>query len=41
MAFELKLHPYRGKNQPERLRKIAPYAKDFTHKRSYRNHPLT
>ena len=32
---------YRGKAQRERLKKIAPKAKDFTNKRAYRNRPLT
>ena len=32
---------YRGKAQRERLREIAPKAKDFTNKRAYRNAPLT
>ena len=32
---------YRGKAQRERLRQIAPRAKDFTNKRAYRNTPLT
>jgi len=32
---------YRGQAQRERLRKIAPKAKDFTNKRSYKNRPLT
>ena len=32
---------YRGKAQRERLKEIAPKAKDFTNKRAYRNHPLT
>ena len=32
---------YRGKAQRERLRTIAPRAKDFTNKRAYRNTPLT
>lgn len=32
---------YRGKAQRERLKAIAPKAKDFTHKRAYRNQPLT
>src|SRR5450830_1039331 len=32
---------YRGKNQRERLRQIAPHAKDFTNRRSYRNRPLS
>ena len=32
---------YRGKAQRERLRGIAPAAKDFTNKRAYRNAPLT
>jgi IS5 family transposase len=32
---------YRGRVQRERLRKIAPKAKDFTNKRAYRNAPLT
>ena len=32
---------YRGKAQRERLRKIAPKAKDFTNRRAYRNAPLT
>ncbi len=32
---------YRGKDQRERLKKIAPKAKDFTNKRGYKNRPLT
>ena len=32
---------YRGKEQRERLKVIAPKAKDFTNKRAYRNSPLT
>jgi IS5 family transposase len=32
---------YRGKAQRERLKQIAPKAKDFTNKRAYRNAPLT
>ena len=32
---------YRGKAQRERLKSIAPKAKDFTNKRAYRNCPLT
>lgn len=32
---------YRGKAQRERLKEIAPKAKDFTNKRAYRNSPLT
>jgi IS5 family transposase len=32
---------YRGREQRERLRQLAPKAKDFTNKRSYRNAPLT
>ncbi|MDO8348075.1 MAG: IS5 family transposase [Rugosibacter sp.] len=32
---------YRGKAQRERLKDIAPKAKDFTNKRAYRNAPLT
>ena len=32
---------YRGKAQRERLRELAPKAKDFTHKRAYKNRPLT
>ncbi len=32
---------YRGKAQRERLKEIAPQAKDFTNKRAYRNAPLT
>lgn len=32
---------YRGKDQRERLKEIAPKAKDFTNKRAYRNAPLT
>jgi len=32
---------YRGKEQRERLRQLAPRAKDFTNKRAYRNAPLT
>ena len=31
---------YRGKAQRERLREIAPKAKDFTNRRAYRNAPL-
>ena len=31
---------YRGKKQRERLKEIAPRAKDFTNKRAYRNLPL-
>ena len=31
---------YRGKVQRERLRKLAPQAKDFTNKRAYKNRPL-
>ncbi|WP_220637355.1 IS5 family transposase [Georgfuchsia toluolica] len=31
---------YRGKTQRERLREIAPKAKDFTNRRTYRNAPL-
>lgn len=31
---------YRGKAQRERLKEIAPHAKDFTNKRAYRNAPL-
>jgi transposase, IS5 family len=32
---------YRGKAQRERLKEIAPQAKDFTNKRGYQNSPLT
>jgi len=32
---------YRGKQQRERLKEIAPKAKDFTNQRAYRNCPLT
>ena len=32
---------YRGKAQRERLKDIAPKAKDFTNKRAYKNRPLT
>lgn len=32
---------YRGKAQRERLKELAPKAKDFTNKRAYRNRPLT
>ena len=32
---------YRGKAQRERLRELAPQAKDFTNKRAYKNRPLT
>jgi IS5 family transposase len=32
---------YRGKAQRERLKSIAPQAKDFTNKRAYRNAPLS
>jgi IS5 family transposase len=32
---------YRGKAQRERLKTIAPKAKDFTNQRAYRNAPLT
>lgn len=32
---------YRGKAQRERLKAIAPQARDFTNKRAYRNAPLT
>jgi transposase, IS5 family len=32
---------YRGKAQRERLKAIAPQAKDFTNKRAYKNRPLT
>jgi IS5 family transposase len=32
---------YRGKEQRERLKAIAPKAKDFTNKRAYRNNPLS
>lgn len=32
---------YRGKEQRERLKGIAPKAKDFTNKRAYKNRPLT
>ncbi len=32
---------YRGKQQRERLKDIAPKAKEFTNKRAYRNCPLT
>jgi IS5 family transposase len=33
--------PSRGKDQRERLKDIAPKAKDFTNKRAYQNRPLT
>ena len=32
---------YRGKAQRERLRELAPNARDFTNRRAYRNAPLT
>ena len=32
---------YRGKAQRQRLRGLAPKAKDFTNKRAYKNRPLT
>ena len=32
---------YRGKDQRERLKTIAPKAKDFTNQRAYKNRPLT
>ncbi|MCZ2420805.1 MAG: IS5 family transposase [Burkholderiales bacterium] len=32
---------YRGQAQRERLKELAPKAKDFTNKRAYRNAPLT
>jgi IS5 family transposase len=32
---------YRGKAQRERLKQIAPKAKDFTNRRAYRNSPLS
>ncbi len=32
---------YRGKEQRERLRELAPKAKDFTNRRAYRNSPLS
>jgi len=32
---------YRGETQRERLKQIAPRAKDFTNKRAYRNRPLS
>jgi IS5 family transposase len=32
---------YRGQAQRERLKELAPNAKDFTNKRAYRNAPLT
>jgi len=32
---------YRGKAQRERLKEIAPQAKDFTNKRAYQNSPLS
>ena len=32
---------YRGREQRERLKEIAPGAKDFTNKRAYRNRPLS
>ena len=32
---------YRGKAQRERLKELAPKAKDFTNKRAYKNSPLT
>ena len=32
---------YRGKEQRERLRELAPRAQDFTNKRAYKNQPLS
>lgn len=32
---------YRGENQRQRLKELAPKAKDFTNKRAYKNRPLT
>ena len=32
---------YRGRAQRERMKQIAPRARDFTNKRAYRNAPLT
>jgi IS5 family transposase len=32
---------YRGRTQRERLKTLAPKAKDFTHRRAYRNRPLS
>jgi IS5 family transposase len=32
---------YRGKDQRDRLKGLAPKAKDFTNRRAYRNRPLT
>jgi IS5 family transposase len=32
---------YRGKEQRQRLKALAPRAKDFTNKRAYRNRPLS
>ena len=32
---------YRGKDQRERLKTIAPRAKDFTNQRAYKNRPLS
>lgn len=32
---------YRGKEQRERLKQIAPNARDFTNRRAYRNRPLS
>jgi IS5 family transposase len=32
---------YRGKEQRQRLKKLAPKAKDFTNQRAYRNRPLS
>jgi IS5 family transposase len=32
---------YRGEKQRERLKEIAPRAKDFTNKRAYRSRPLS
>jgi len=32
---------YRGEKQRERLKDIAPNAKDFTNKRAYKNRPLS
>jgi transposase, IS5 family len=32
---------YRGKKQRERLKQIAPKAKDFTNKRAHKNRPLS
>ena len=32
---------YRGEKQKERLKELAPKARDFTNKRAYKNRPLT